>query len=174
MSDIIKNFDDKLRLEKSWNEIFKTNNPFSYPFQNSIESISVFYPTNGYYLSEDQFQAISLTAKEFNEEAFAISIIEYEGDCFKKDDHWICNNIHYEDYIDMPINLENTIYSLNANWGLIISHEDHAIIGGSKAFIEKLKNNYPGTSEDITILKSEWIDNKNNEWLDEILPKVDK
>lgn len=54
----------------------------------------------------------------------------------------------YREYEQEDIIIENTIYSSHGNWGIIISHEEHAVLGGHKEFIETFKAAYPNYIHD--------------------------
>ena len=101
-----------------------------------------------------------------------ISVVEYAEDFFKQGDHWWCQFPSYEDYLNLPLVLENAIYSIKGNWGIVISHEDHGVVGGTEEFINQVREQYPQASSEIVDLKEAWQDNPNNHWIQNILPKV--
>jgi hypothetical protein len=43
---------------------------------------------------------------------------------------------------------ETALISSSAQWGILISHEDHAIVGGPAAFVEALIEGFPPFEED--------------------------
>ncbi len=51
--------------------------------------------------------------------------------------------------------MENAIYSTKGTWGVIISREQHALIGGPPRFIEALKANLPGVVGQMDRLESQ-------------------
>ncbi len=163
---------DVSSLRQSWERIFITTDPFTFPFRSSIQRCVIFYPTEGYHLTEAQFKAMTAAARTIGEEGFVISVVEYAEDFFKQGDHWWCQFPSYEDYLNLPLVLENAIYSIKGNWGIVISHEDHGVVGGTEEFINQVREQYPQASSDIVDLKEAWQDNPNNDWIQNILPKV--
>jgi hypothetical protein len=152
---IINRKKDIYFLKNIFSKIFISNDPFSKVFVSSISNKILLYPTEGYYLSEKQFSALNNTIKQFGETSYYLS--EIEGQAFKGND---IDSIHphqhleldinttYADYIEKNIIFENAFYSSSGKWGAIISHEDHAILGGSKEFITIFKKFYSNCKDD--------------------------
>lgn len=163
---------DSPSLKAIWNDMFLTKDPFELPFQPTIAHYMIFYPTYGYHLTKEQYSAVVEAAKAIGDTGFYISVVEYDGDFFEKGEHWLCPFSPHEDYLKLPLVLENAIYSRSGKWGLIISHEDHAIIGGSDAFVRELRSNYNNWETDILELRVYWKDNKNSDWLEKVLASL--
>jgi hypothetical protein len=62
----------------------------------------------------------------------------------------------YREYEQEDIIIENAIYSSHGNWGIIISHEEHAVLGGHKQCIETFKAAYPDYINDQKSLYKPW------------------
>lgn len=142
-------------LKQVFLKIFCNNDPFGRMFKSSILSKVLLYPTNGYHLSKKQYSALINTLNSIGETFFYVS--EIEGtDYFKKSNCMMHKDAHlevtvntsYYEYENTNIYLENAIYSHKGQWGAIISHEDHAVLGGSKEFIAIFKNFYPEWKDD--------------------------
>jgi hypothetical protein len=70
--------------------------------------------------------------------------------------------------------MENCIYSKNGNWGVLFSHESHALIGGSEKFIELLQKGIPSIDDQIEEFLNEWKYNRDHyessiEWVPRLL-----
>ena len=168
-------------LESSFLKVFKNKDSFGNPFTEDIQTKLLLFPTDGYYLQEDQFNVLCQINRHIGEEEFFIS--EIEGDCFSaslssqayEHGHWVGNvTSMYEDYKSLPIVLENAIYSKKGNWGLMTSHEGHAILGGSKEFIVRFQGLYPKYRTSQERFFEYWKYNKskynsNIEWLSNFL-----
>ncbi|ALP35240.1 hypothetical protein ASL14_02635 [Paenibacillus sp. IHB B 3084] len=137
-------------LESNFLKVFKNKDPFDNAYTDSIQAKLLLFPTDGYYLQEEQFNVLCQAISRIGEDKFFTS--EIEGDCFSTSlssdsyeyGHWIGEiSSTYEDYTNIPIVLENAIYSTSGNWGVIISHEGHAVLGGSKELIKKIQTIYP-------------------------------
>lgn len=120
---------EKMRL--TYRQLFKGNDPFMEVFTDKLPHRLFLCPTEGYFLTEEQYLALNKTVKAIGESTFFLSEIEGEPDFSDKSCHWrIHASTSYREYCQLPIYLENIIYSEAGNWGVIISHEEHALFGG--------------------------------------------
>jgi len=143
-------------IRSAWKKIFHHNDPFRDPFQHSIDARLLMYPTYGYHLTEEQYSAFILTATNVARTTFYVSVVEYTGDFLARGEHWHCAMPEYEEYRSLPLVLENAIYAEDGTFGIVISHEDHALIAGTEEFVSKLKGNYSSWEEDQRNIKNEW------------------
>jgi len=74
----------------------------------------------------------------------------------------------------LPLTLENALYSREGRWGVLISHEMHALIAGSEGFMNALTKQYPGWTNDVQLLREAWAGNPNGEWLEAIVNRAVK
>ncbi len=149
--------------------IFVSDDPFSWPFSADQQARMLFYPTEGYHLSEDQYKAVVTAAREMGDDGFLVSIIEGQGNIAERGGHWWCEFPSYDQYLELPLVLENAVYSKSRKWGILISHEDHAVVGGNNQFIDKVREEYSGWDDDIRRLTEAWKDNPNGSWVETIL-----
>jgi hypothetical protein len=75
--------------------------------------------------------------------------------------------------------LENALYSTSGQWGVILSAEDHAVVGGSKEFMTAFKNSYPQWSLDLEAFASYWSEygksrNTDVTWLSDYIDYIYK
>lgn len=159
-------------LQGDWDQIFASCDPFGIPFTDVISSYLVFYPTSGYHLDAVQYLAIIQAAKILGDEGFWVSEIEWQSIGFAQASHWWCAFPAYSEYEQLPLVLENAVYSPRSSWGVMLSHEDHAIIGGSSQFIEHVKSFYPHWRADLEELRLSWSKHQQSDWLDAILPQL--
>ena len=139
-------------IRNYFKKIFKSNNPFSQMFQQDVTDRLLIYPVDGTYLDELQFTALIETIKAIGESGFYISEVEAEPDPFilLKDNemyhpaHWVCDfPISFDEYRDLTIVLDNALFSRNGKWGMLISNEGHAVLGGTVEFINHYRQLYP-------------------------------
>jgi hypothetical protein len=142
-------------MQEAWRRVFLTTDPFSNPFTRAIDNVLVFYPTVGYHLSEEQYEALLKSRQSENK--FYLSEVEWQDDFFSRGAHWLCDSPSYDDYLSIPLMLENAIYSSTSVWGALMSHENHALVGGSKEFIERLRQNYPQWKTDKEKLRMSFL-----------------
>lgn len=148
-----------------WKKIFCSNNPFLNPFNEDFDFL-VLYPTDGYHLTVEQYEAFIRTLREMGEEGFWLAISEYEGVKFSQDEIWWCDYPNYTDYLDYPITLENSLFSNQGRWGVMVSHEDHALLGATSDDLKLFKNNYDGWEKGRENFLSRWSGDK---WALELL-----
>lgn len=149
-------------IRNVWDRVFKSNDPFEDSFSEEVDSRLLLYPTYGYHLTEEQYHAIVLAAKEIGDKGYYISVVEYAGDFLSNGKHWFCELPEYSKYLQIPLVLENALYSENGIFGMLISHEDHALVGGKREFIAILKKNYPNWENDRITLKEDWEERMAN------------
>lgn len=171
------------RLKESYMRIFTSNNPFEDCFSKDIKKVNLLFPVDGYKLTKEQYDTLILAVRDIyvDEEVF-VSEIETEsmGDIFRpnNDDskyvlkHWSIDlSTSYDEYVGMDINVENAIYSSKNNWGIILSHEEHAVIGGDAKFLDVFKTIHAEFDNSIESFQEYWEYNKKHynsdmEWYD--------
>lgn len=167
-------------LSQAYNRIFKSLNPFSPAVQIEVPVRRVLYPTYGYHLDANQYQALTKALIDCGEKEFYISILEYErkyNGPFTEGDHWVCELSNYLEYAELPIVLENALYSTNGMWGILISHELHALLACHPRFWEAFRKYYPNWKQDQDRFVEEWKYNHNTygsdiSWLDDFLDSL--
>ena len=146
--------------ERVWRQLFRSADPFTVPFDGSI---LFFYTTDGYVLAQEQYEAIKSSAG--NEATFYLSVVEIAGEPLARDATYQCEWPSYEEYAALPIYLENALFSPKARWGVLVSHEDHAVMAGDDEFIRTLLSAYPRAVTDVAALERAWANNANNVWV---------
>ncbi len=174
---------DKKTIEnakKTFEKVFKNKDPFSNCFQKNIESRILLFPTEVLRLTEFQLNILMETIRIYDKEDIYISHIELKEYPNYINEHWvISSDITYEEYDNMPFIFENAIYSQTGKWGVIISHEEHALVGGKKDFIKKYLSIYKNSTKDVNEFKKYYDEAKkeyprlNIDWVDELLEIID-
>jgi hypothetical protein len=153
----------------TFEKIFRDYDPFGEMFQDWVNKRLILCPIDGYYLKENQFRALLKSIQAVGENKIYISEIEMGRESFipQNGELYQCNHWEYdvskivENYLRLPIIVENAIYSSIGRWGIIVSHEEHAVIGGTESFIEQFKLFYPKWEEGLTNFCNKWADNLN-------------
>ena len=171
MRDVLKATDMSL-IREAWQRVFSTNNAFVYPFKR-FRACRIFYPTDGYHLTEDQFSSIMTASRGAGEIDFLISIVESEGTSFldRSWGHWACSAPSYKEYSELPLALENALYSTRGRWGILVSHEMHALVGGTAPFLTRLDELYLSWANDLRRLREDWVGNPNASWVEPIVAR---
>ena len=66
-----------LMLQEAFNKVFRNKNPFEEMFQDHVKDKLLIYPTNGYYLNEDQYRALIKAINSIGETKIYISEVEW-------------------------------------------------------------------------------------------------
>lgn len=164
------------KLIAAWRRVFLATDPFAWPFTSAVEECKILYPTDGFHLSRSQYSAFINAVKSVGDEGFFLSIVESEDLSFlsRPSGHWWCEFPDYEDYCQINLALENAMFSPSFHWGVLVSHEMHALAGGSAEFMEAFAQNYPNWKEDVQALRLAWLGNPNSDWVESVIRRVAK
>lgn len=167
----------------AFQSVFRCPDPFNEPFQPRLTERLILYPIS-YEFEEHEYAAVAAAAGSLGESTAFITLTEIsEGQevLFEDLEHWQID-LGYYPYEALlkqewsPI-MENAIYSTQGSWGLVISHEQHAVVGGPPRFIEALKANLPGGESQVHEFLDTWKDNRDRlgyqiDWLQRLLAHV--
>lgn len=146
-------------LRKAFYRVFKSRNAFSAAGREEFPVRVVLYPTYGYYLEANQFRALVSALHEYDEEKFFISMIEAEPEprnWGQEFTHWECENPTLDEYMNLELFLENSIYSSSGSWGILVSHEDHALLVCQHPFWSIFEKYYPAWKQDLEQFNERW------------------
>ncbi len=182
----MQNLDSIETIHKVFNSIFKSDDAFEKMFHENIKGKILLYRTNGCTLNKKQFTALMKTVNTFGESTCYLAVIEGgflanatdKNDIYDSTPKEISTNISYEDYCKYRLMRNNALFSKQGTWGIIISHEDHAVIGGSVKFIKKFKTFYHDLAKNVKKFIEHWEYCKENynvdlSWLPEFLNYID-
>ena len=160
--------------ESAWRSIFSGNDPIAWPFRQEFEYCRLFYPTDGCHLTAQQYLALTNAVQGIGEDGFFLSIVESQGQSFlnRSWGHWSCDLPSHEEYSELCLTLENALYSRNGHWGVLVSHEMHALVGGTRTFMTELGKHYRRWADDLRLLREYWSGNPNAVWLEAIIDRV--
>jgi hypothetical protein len=151
------------KMIEAFTRVFVNTDPFGEPFSLHCPHRLLLCPTDAYSLTEQQLRAIAKSAGVHGESEAFISTTEnlHGGLRDPLAHHWhiILNN--NEVYQSLPQVVENALYSVQGRWGVIISHEMHAVVGGDDLFIESFKESYPEWENQLSNLLEIWREYKN-------------
>jgi hypothetical protein len=157
-----------------WCAVFATNDVFTWPFRPEIAAARILFPTEGYHLSMHQFNALSMAQANTGETEVLVSVIESDDLAFLRPGgvHWIGRGLTYSEYASLPLILENSLCSTTGRWGITVSHEMHAVLGGDEGFIGAFDAAHgdPAICEDF--LEDAWRGNPNAGWLRTVLTRT--
>src|SRR3989442_8447569 len=138
--------------QDAFNQVFASADPFQPAFVSGVEKLALLFPLDGYELHAEQFGAVAVAAERIGESEAFISSVELLTD-LRGAGQWADKRTHYRILLDpkfyfqltdSPLGLmRNAIYSVHGRWGLIISEESHALVGGPETFVTSLLSSLP-------------------------------
>ena len=160
-------------LGEAFYQVFNSRSPFAPAGRDVFPVKAVLYPTFGYYLEAEQFQALMRALEDCGEREFYISMVEFEPENrvwdVGENSHWLCRNPTLEEYARVELYIENALYSVSGSWGVLQSHEDHALLVCRDELWETFEKHYPewrkGYGEFIGYWKEVESKGVNVEWL---------
>jgi hypothetical protein len=142
--------------------IFSSFDAYDCPFRESVESRMLLYPVEGFRLTQLQFSALSYMMQQTEEShalCFRTEGIKSVGEIANSETLVIRQN-DYAFYAEAPLVtdelrillavVENAIVSPSGYWGLLISQDLHALLGGRREVIDHFKRVYSGWRDDTT------------------------
>jgi hypothetical protein len=171
---MIKRVTETTLLNQAFYRVFRSTDPFAPAGRLEMPIRIVLYPTYGYHLNADQFQALADTLSDCGEPDFFMSLIEVEPDPFATEYNWVCEVPSLSEYMDLPLPAENGLYSMNGLWGILVSHEDHALLVCHSLFWHAFQQRYPNWKQDQEKFIQAWYRNEKElgsdvQWLREFL-----
>lgn len=155
------------------NTVFQSTDPFTDAGRDAFTVKAVLYPTNGYHLKESQFTALLNACAEIGENMFFVSQVEAKPQAeLLKDWNWCCICPTYERYSALPLVIENAHYSSNGTWGILISHERHALLVSNKDFWDAFKSDYVDWDEDYWKFERYWNDIERKDWYERFMDSL--
>lgn len=129
-----------VEARRAFARVFQSDDPRDAPFAPSITHRALWYPvTLGLDLDPRHFESLRAAAGTLGDEEFYVWVPKRNPDA--ADDprlRWLVPLSSPDTYADVKyaLNFENAHYSPRGTWGLLFSHDDYAVIGGSSAFVD--------------------------------------
>jgi len=164
---------------KGFRTLFRSADPFNQPVRNEVEARALLYPVS-YLLDEQEFGAVAAAARAEGDTTLVVSITEeFGGSDAANANHWELSYWEYSEYraLDRVGVLENAIYSPAGHWGLLISHEQHAVAAGTRRFIEALLAENPEWQGSCAAFVDDWRHRSTTQradvsWVPEVLRHI--
>lgn len=163
----------------AFERIFVSENPFECAFASAIEVRMILFPAH-YTMESSLAKAVIKEMARRKENAFYFSILERpKADEQDRPYHWEIPANQLEEYrsLGYPFVLENAIYATDGAWGIMFSHEHHALLGGAADFVQAVTKTLPQPGKQIEKFVEAWKHNHDRfgsdlEWLPRLLQHV--
>lgn len=161
--------------------VFVREDPWDEPFAPDVEERRLLYPVS-YVPDSALLDAIAFAALETGDSGLYWSVMERpESKMQDRTYHWYIpfEEIKVYESFTEPYVLENVLYSPRGQWGIMTSHENHALLGGTTAFFEAMRRVAPGFDDvkQVQAFLSDWKDNRTRygaelSWIPRLLRNV--
>jgi hypothetical protein len=129
-----------------YQKVFTGNNAFDQPFSQEISEKVILYPVD-YYLEQPFLDAL-VKAASIEDIGCYLTLLQVDIQEFNEP---IQAYLKLDELIDayisgsMPVDLftDYSLFSAKGLWGCMVSHEDHAVLGGSNLFMKVIRENIP-------------------------------
>jgi hypothetical protein len=134
--------------QEAFAAVFRTDDPFDEPFQPWVRRRGLLYPIE-MMLEKDQLHAVAKAVEPVGEAGFFLSVTERPTEAeqagYPNDWHWWIPLREVGSYYSLrfPGVLQNAVYSQNGSWGILISNERHAVLGGNPHLVGALYAELP-------------------------------
>ena len=133
----------RVRVEPIELKIFVSADPFGEPFSDSLSCKMILYPIP-HKFSEEQIEAIGAAARVVGDDGFYFSFTEVPSEWLEEGlGNWFIPLQDLSAYTRLDPAWEHILYSPQGKWGIIVSHEFHAVVGGSARFLGTLTARFP-------------------------------
>ena len=141
-------------------KIFIGDDPFDKPIAPEVMGRMIIYYHK--YTIEDYLSAAILkVAESFKDKGFYFTGLFCIMDDFFLP-HWyfpmdeLTSYCEEEENVTLPAVLENVIYSSDANWGIMLSHEGHGVFAGEKYFLDAVCSILPELNNEVYSFLAFW------------------
>lgn len=111
------------------------------PFQHHLPARTILYPV-GPELDDDELDAVARAAEAIGDDGFYVSVVGFL-EAERLDWHWYVPLSGLTAYDSLDVTYDSALYSPSGRWGMLVSLEEHAIVGGTPEFLERLLAEYP-------------------------------
>jgi hypothetical protein len=169
----------RAEAEPALRRVFQADDPFDQPFAPDVERRLILFPVY-YELESPLLEALVTPSLEQSDSGFYLSVLERPAE--KDQDrpyHWYVSASGLDAYraLGYPFVLENAVYSPEGKWGIMVSHENHALLGGTASFVDNVRNLVPNLDNQVFDFLAAWEHNKlefgsSTDWLPTLVKHV--
>ena len=119
--------------------VFAELDPFGARFTDDVRERALLFPVS-YELEPGQMDAVRDAARAVGDETIFLEVLVLEGSRY-----WEFSVRGDGPYDVVDVYLETALFSPAGTWGMIISPDDHAVMGGPPGFVGMLAASFPPT-----------------------------
>lgn len=126
--------------QAAFRAVFANADPFDQPLNVQVEGRALLFPVR-YELSAQMMGALASAAVDLGDDGFFLSVLERPAEAQQdRPYHWFIPFDTLDHYwsLTYPFVLQSALFSPTGRWGLLISNEGHAVVGGPSRFVAEL------------------------------------
>lgn len=134
----------------AFDRIFTDTDPFKPAIRNDVAIRTILYPTVPYFLSAGQYQALTNALSSSRHAEFYVLQTEIDAmssGSLVESGQWLVKDLSYEEYLKLDLFVENALISADGEWGILLSHESHAVFASSKRFWDSFSARYDNSGD---------------------------
>ncbi|MDA5108756.1 hypothetical protein [Brevibacillus thermoruber] len=146
-------------LKASYERIFLGTSPFEPMYQRHIAEKLIVFPIEGMHLTEEQYHALVQAAAFTDDTEFYVSEIEMPDGFDRRIPNALPIGSRAQHARTKRTGIPRSCWkthSRSGRWGVILSAEDHAVVGGSSEFMAAFRRFYPRWPLDMDAFASCW------------------
>lgn len=116
------------------NRIFASDDPYEEPFLAEVGPRALLFPM-GYAQSGRELEALRAAARALGETTCYLQLYLFGEDEWP---YWELDLSESHPYAGIPFIRENSLFSREGRWGMLVSDENHAVLAGEEAFVQTL------------------------------------
>lgn len=161
-------------------QVFASLDPFGTPFSEHVTERAVLYPIDATLENEEDYLgALGSAADAVEDPDIFVTSTELTYPSGRGYETWFVPKLLRDSLRTLPLPaLETAYYGSRGTWGLLVSHEFHAVVGGSKDFVDGFFSQLTRTEAQMQHdLVQEWQRNRvrfgsDTEWLETLFVHV--
>ncbi len=138
------------------NRIFASDDPYEEPFLPEVGSRALLFPM-GYRHEGRELEAIRAAAASLGETACYLQLYQFTEDEWP---YWELELSDADPWAGIPFILENSLFSRDGRWGMLVSDENHGLAAGDETFVETLVSGLdpPDLEAHALLFLAQWVE----------------
>lgn len=138
------------------NRIFASDDPYEEPFLAEVGSRGLLFPM-GYAHEGHELEALRAAAGSVGETTCYLQLYLFGED---ESPYWELDLSESDPYDGIPFIRENSLFSQEGGWGLLVSDENHALVAGDETFVQTLVSALDPPDLDAHALRflAQWVE----------------
>ncbi len=145
-------------------KVFQSTQDWSKTFRPSVLGRLLLFPTDGFVLGKEQFASLAFAAKQSHGETKAVAI-DVEGRAESEITAELGTSVDLTDFKAYALRRDHgefltecCLLSPSGMWGVWLTQESFALVGGTLQFVNHFKEAMPAVDEQSVLFAKAWLD----------------